>query len=101
MAKNIYDKNVINLAKAVVSIDSEEECLRFLTDLCTISEIKSMAQRLEVASMLANGKVYNDIAAKTGASTATISRVNRAMNYGEDGYKSVLNKLGDELKDYE
>ena len=99
MSKNIKDKNVVNLAKAIVSLNSEEECLRFLSDLCTISEITSMAQRLEVAVMLDSGMVYKDIAAKTGASTATISRVNRALVYGEDGYRSVLDRLGDELRD--
>lgn len=99
MSKNINDKNVVNLAKAIVSLNSEEECLRFLSDLCTISEISSMAQRLEVAVMLDSGLVYNDIAAKTGASTATISRVNRCLMYGEDGYRNVLDKLGDELRD--
>ena len=99
MLKKIDDKTTKNLAKAFVAINSEEECLKFLSDLCTISEIKAMAQRLEVAYMLDNGKVYNDIAAKTAASTATISRVNRALNYGEDGYRIVIDKLGKELSD--
>lgn len=99
MPKKIDDKNTQNLAKAFVAINSEEECIRFLTDLCTISEIKAMAQRFEVAVMLDKGKVYNDIAAKTAASTATISRVNRALTYGEDGYRIVLDRLGKELED--
>lgn len=99
MPKNFNDKNTENLAKAFVAIDSADECLRFLSDLCTISEIKAMAQRFEVAVMLDRGKVYNDIASKTGASTATISRVNHALIYGEDGYRRVLDRLGDEIKD--
>lgn len=99
MPKKIDDKNVLRLAKAIAATDSEDECLRFLADLCTVSEIKAMAQRLEVAVMLDCGRVYNDIAAKTGASTATISRVNHALIYGEDGYRDILDKLGDELRD--
>ena len=70
-----------------------EECLKFLADLCTVSEVKAMAQRLEVAAMLNSGMVYSDIVSKTGASTATISRVNTALTYGEDGYNTILAKL--------
>jgi len=99
MFKKIDDKTTRNLARAFVEIKTEEECLKFLSDLCTISEIKAMAQRLEVAHMLDNGKVYNDIAAKTAASTATISRVNRALIYGEDGYRIVLDRLSKESSD--
>ncbi len=93
MVKKFDEKNIHNLAKAFVRIKDEEECLNFLADLCTISEVKAMAQRLEVAGMLSDGMVYNDIVSKTGASTATISRVNNALTYGEEGYKSVLVKL--------
>ena len=93
MIKKFDDTNIYRLGKALVSLETEEECLNFLADLCTVSEVKAMAQRLEVAQMLSEGKVYNDIVAKTGASTATISRVNNALTYGEDGYKSVLAKL--------
>lgn len=93
MIKKFNEKNIHNLAKAFVSIDNEEDCLNFLADLCTVSEVKAMAQRLEVAAMLSERKVYSDIVSKTGASTATISRVNNALTYGEDGYKSVLQKL--------
>ncbi len=96
--KKTDEKNVRTLARALVSLESEDECVRLLSDLCTVSEIKAMAQRLEVAIMLDRGMVYNDIAAKTGASTATISRVNHALVYGEDGYRSILDKLGDEDK---
>jgi TrpR-related protein YerC/YecD len=93
MIKKFNEKNIHNLAKAFVCIDNEEDCLNFLADLCTVSEVKAMAQRLEVAAMLSERKVYSDIVSKTGASTATISRVNNALTYGEDGYKSVLQKL--------
>lgn len=96
--KKTDEKNVRTLARALVSLESEDECVRLLSDLCTVSEIKAMAQRLEVAIMLDRGMVYNEIAAKTGASTATISRVNHALVYGEDGYRSILDKLGDEDK---
>ena len=95
MIKKFNEKNIHNLAKAFVCIDNEEDCLKFLADLCTISEVKAMAQRLEVAAMLKDRKVYSDIVSKTGASTATISRVNNALTYGEDGYKIVLEKLDD------
>ncbi len=99
MIKKFNEKNIHNLAKAFVCIDSEEDCLNFLADLCTVSEVKAMAQRLEVAAMLSERKVYSDIVSKTGASTATISRVNNALTYGEDGYKSVLQKLDLDLED--
>lgn len=93
MIKKFDEKNIDTLAGAFVSIESKEECLSFLADLCTVSEVKAMAQRLEVAIMLSEGKVYSDIVSKTGASTATISRVNNALTYGEDGYKTILQKL--------
>jgi len=92
MIKKFEEKNIHNLAKAFSSITNEQDCLRFLADLCTVSEVKAMAQRLEVAAMLKEGMVYSDIVSKTGASTATISRVNNALTYGEDGYKLVLEK---------
>ena len=93
MIKKFDEKNIHTLAKAFVSVKTEEECLNFLADLCTISEVKAMAQRLEVAAMLDDGKVYSDIVANTGASTATISRVNNALTYGEGGYEAVLKHL--------
>ena len=98
MIKKFDEKNIHNLAKAFVCIENEEECINFLADLCTVSEVKAMAQRFEVAAMLNEKTVYNDIVSKTGASTATISRVNNALTYGEDGYKAVLNKLSSEKK---
>lgn len=98
MIKKFDEKNIHKLADAFVSIKDREECLMFLADLCTVSEVKAMAQRLEVAAMLNEHKVYNDIVSKTGASTATISRVNNALTYGEDGYKTILARLDGEEK---
>lgn len=81
------------LCEAVLSLKTKEECYRFFDDICTINEIKALEQRLQVAKMLRNKKTYLDIASATGASTATISRVNRCLNYGSDGYKIVLERL--------
>lgn len=81
------------LMKAVLKLKNVDECYRFFEDLCTIAEIKSMSQRMEVALMLSEKRVYSDIAAKTGASTATISRVNKCLNYGRDGYNLVIGRL--------
>ena len=81
------------LMKAVLSLESEEDAYRFFEDICTIAEVKSMAQRLEVAVLLRQKVTYQEIARRTGASTATISRVNRALTYGADGYTHVLDAL--------
>ena len=83
------------LCQAVLSLENMEECYQFFEDICTISECKSMAQRLEVARMLQAGHTYDEIVEQTGASTATISRVKRCLNYGADGYKVVLQRLTD------
>lgn len=91
--KNINNESLDNLFNAVLQLETIEECYSFFEDLCTISELKSMSQRMEVALMLRDKKVYTDIAAKTGASTATISRVNRCINYGKDGYNLVIDRL--------
>ncbi|MCI5605629.1 MAG: YerC/YecD family TrpR-related protein [Clostridia bacterium] len=93
MVKNINNESLDNLFNAVLQLETIEECYSFFEDLCTISELKSMSQRMEVALMLRDKKVYTDIAAKTGASTATISRVNRCINYGKDGYNLVIDRL--------
>ena len=95
MKKFEYD-SVRILFKALLSLENEAECEAFLEDLCTITEIKSMAQRLEVARLLNEKTVYTEIARKTGASTATISRVGRSLNYGTDGYKLVIERLSEE-----
>ena len=80
--------------EAVLKLETKEECYRFFEDICTIKEIQSIAQRLEVAKLLTLNKTYSEIEKETGASTATISRINRSLNYGVDGYKIVLERLG-------
>lgn len=82
------------LFKAILKLETIDECYDFFEDLCTVNEIKSMSQRILVAKMLKDKKIYSDIVNETGASTATISRVNRALEYGCDGYKKILKKLG-------
>lgn len=90
---NIKNESTNILFEAILKLESIDECYKFFEDLCTIAEIKSMSQRMEVALMLDNKMVYNDIVAKTGASTATISRVNRSLNYGSDGYRLIIDRL--------
>ncbi len=86
------DKYKKRLIKAVLALENEHECSAFFDDLCTINEINAMAQRFAVAVMLRNGETFSNIADLTGASTATISRVNRALKYGAGGYAAVLSK---------
>lgn len=93
MNNKLKDENMENLMRAVLCLETVEECSDFFEDLCTVSELKSMSQRLAVALMLRRGEVYTDIASKTGASTATISRVSRCLGYGADGYNTVLERL--------
>ncbi|MFR8003689.1 MAG: YerC/YecD family TrpR-related protein [Hydrogeniiclostridium sp.] len=93
MNSKIKDESVDFLFKAILSLKTEEECYNFFEDLCTVPEIKAMSQRLVVAHMLSTKCVYSDIVARTGASTATISRVNRSLNYGCDGYELVFNRM--------
>lgn len=81
------------LYHALLSLRDEEECRRFLQDLCTVSELKAMEQRIQVALLLDEGLIYSDILERTGASSATISRVNRCLHYGADGYKTVLPRI--------
>lgn len=83
------------LFEAILSLKDIDECYKFFEDICTVSELRSLSQRLEVAKMLEANRTYGEIAGKTGASTATISRVKRCLNYGADGYKLVLNRLPD------
>jgi len=82
--------------KAILSLKNEEDAYRFFEDLCTIPEIKSISQRLEVAFLLDRKETYQKIADDTGASSATISRVNRALTYGSDGYRRVLEAIGED-----
>ena len=93
MNKKLTGENMDNLFKGILKLETVEECRNFFFDLCTVSELQSMSQRFEVALMLDQNTIYNDIAAKTGASTATISRVNRSLNYGSDGYKIIIERL--------
>lgn len=80
--------------EAVLQLKNMEECYRFFEDICTVKEIQAIAQRLEVVKLLVQNKTYHEIEEETGASTATISRINRSLNYGSDGYKLVLERLG-------
>ena len=93
MNKKLKSDAVDHLFEAVLSLQSKEECYDFFEDLCTVNELLSLSQRFEVASMLRSHKTYMEIAEKTGASTATISRVNRALNYGNDGYQLILERI--------
>ena len=93
MNTKLKDMNVDYLFRAILSLQTMEECYNFFDDLCTVPELKALSQRLEVARMLSEGKVYSDIVAKTGASTATISRVNRSLNYGSAGYKASVERV--------
>ncbi|MGE5508795.1 MAG: YerC/YecD family TrpR-related protein [Chitinophagales bacterium] len=81
------------LFDAILSLRNSDECYRFFEDLCTVAELKELSQRLEVARLLSEGATYQEIVARTGASTATVSRVKRALEYGADGYKAVLSRL--------
>lgn len=93
MNSKIKTEAVDHLFRAVLSLQTPEECYIFFEDLCTINELLSLSQRYEVAKMLREKKTYLEIADKTGASTATISRVNRSLNYGNDGYDMVFARL--------
>lgn len=93
MNSKLRDEHTDSLFDAVLLLKNREECYNFFEDLCTIAEIKALAQRLEVAKMLREKKTYTDICDETGASTATISRVNRCLVYGADGYNLVLDRL--------
>ncbi len=92
MIKNAAAQSEL-LCRAILALKTEEECQAFLQDLCTVSELRAMEQRMEVAVLLSDGLIYNDILERTGASSATISRVNRALQYGADGYKTVLPRV--------
>ncbi len=93
MNKKVKSDAVDFLFDAILCLESREECYSFFEDLCTVNELISISQRLEVAAMLKNHSTYLEIAEKTGASTATISRVNRSLNYGNDGYDTVFGRM--------
>ncbi len=88
--KKLHDELTDQLFEAILNLKDKEQCYNFFEDICTISELKALAQRLEVARMLDEGYIYETIVEKTGASTATISRVKRCLVYGADGYNSVM-----------
>ena len=96
MSKSIHTEAVDRLLDAVLSLETREECYAFFEDLCTVNELLSLSQRLEVARMLKLKKTYLEISEKTGASTATISRVNRSLTYGNDGYDIAFRNMKDE-----
>ena len=99
MNSKIKDESVDFLFHSILALETVEECYNFFEDLCTVPEIKKLcSQRLNVAYMLSTKRVYSEIVAETGASTATISRVNRSLNYGCDGYELVFNRLKNEDK---
>jgi len=85
-----------DLYRAILTLKDTDECYDFFSDLCTVSELKAMEQRFEVAKLLNEGLIYNDILEKTGASSATISRVNRSLNYGTDAYHLIFDRLDKE-----
>jgi TrpR-related protein YerC/YecD len=93
MAKSLKTEAVDQLFDAIMCLRNREECYIFFEDICTVNELMSLSQRFEVARMLRDQKTYLDIAEKTGASTATISRVNRSLNYGNDGYDMVFARM--------
>jgi len=93
MNSRLKDKNLDQLFEVILSLDNLDDAYDFFDDLCTVTELKAMSQRLNVASLLRQKTVYTDIVEKTGASTATISRVNRSLMYGTNGYERVLSKF--------
>ena len=99
MNKKLKNDAVDQLFDAILCLENKEECYNFFEDLCTINELLSLSQRLDVAIMLRQKKTYMEIAEKTGASTATISRVNRSLNYGCDGYDLIFERMGVDLSD--
>ena len=98
MKNKIKDEKIDYLFKAILTLKDEKDCYDFFEDLCTVSELQEMSKRLTAAKMLNENCIYTDIASSTGLSTATISRVNRCLKYGSDGYVKVLKALGKEEK---
>lgn len=93
MNRTVRDDHMDKLFEALIQLETVEECYALFEDLCTVSELLAMKQRFWVARLLQSGSIYSDIVEQTGASTATISRVNRCLNYGAGGYKTALAKL--------
>ena len=97
MAKASNKERSMALYESILELKSVEECCRFFDDLCTVGELRAMEQRFEVAVLLNRGMIYNDILERTGASSATISRVNRSLQYGADGYQAVLPRIKEQM----
>lgn len=93
MNKRIKKPRNLEMYEAILKMETVEECIKFFDDLCTVSELQAMEQRYQVASLLHQGMIYNDILARTGASSATISRVNRSLQYGADGYALAFERM--------
>ncbi len=91
-----YSESVDTLVKGLLKLETEEECYAFLEDVCTIKELQDMAQRFDVALKLSDGFNYNQVSKETGASSATISRVNKCLMYGNNGYNTVIKRLNEE-----
>lgn len=92
--KKDADRNV-DMYRAILTLKTEEECMRFFDDLCSVTELRAMEQRFQVAMLLNKGHIYSSILEKTGASSATISRVNRSLQYGADGYEIAFRRMND------
>jgi TrpR-related protein YerC/YecD len=99
MNGKIKNQHIDTLFKAILELENTEECYMFFEDICTVSELNAIAQRLEVARMLKNKMTYSEISEETGASAATISRVNRCLNYGADGYNLILERMTEKYGD--
>lgn len=93
MNNKLKDQTMDELFESILTLQNIEECYNYFEDLCTIKELREMAQRFQVAKMLAEGRIYSDIAKETGASTATISRVNKCLTYGTDGYQLAIERV--------
>ena len=98
MNSKIQDEHTDFLFKAILSLKTMDECYSFFEDLCTVQELKAISQRLVVAKMLSEKRVYSDIVKQTGASTATINRVNRSLTYGSDGYAMAFKNIAEAEK---
>lgn len=99
MNEKLKNEHTDDFYNAVLGLCSLDECYNFFEDICTVAEIQAMAQRFHVARLLDAGRTYQEISAATGASTATISRINKCLEYGTDGYKTALRRLKDNVSD--
>ena len=93
MSKKVYTPSIDFLFEAILKLENKDECLQFFDDICTVNELQAIAQRFEVAKMLRQKETYAEIAKRTGASTATISRVNRSLNYGNDSFDMLFERI--------